>query len=151
MGSYGPHFRELGSSSAPASCSTWTRIVANILDFNAALAGFGEAEKHPGRRRGQARLTEEEFAEDQSAIGDLTSITLDLKQHVKHTEHKKRAAFHKGSGEFIPFCGNRTCALMESRDWHCDCPNGGKVANSAKQFGIHSMSLTDYENNLYAE
>ncbi|KAK3270281.1 hypothetical protein CYMTET_21306 [Cymbomonas tetramitiformis] len=88
-----------------------------------------------------AKLTE--ATEEQSAILDLSSIILNLKRQTEH-----RVAFHKASGEFISFCGNRMCALTEARHWHRDCSNSGKAANAAKYFGMNNMTLGDYENDL---
>ncbi|KAK3262613.1 hypothetical protein CYMTET_28541 [Cymbomonas tetramitiformis] len=67
------------------------------------------------------------------------------------SEQKKRVAFHKGTGEFVPFCANDTCALESARHhWHRDCPNGGKAANK-KEFGSHNFNVSDFENDMYAE
>ncbi|KAK3233859.1 hypothetical protein CYMTET_55876 [Cymbomonas tetramitiformis] len=62
---------------------------------------------------------------------------------------RKRVAFHKGSGDFIPFCQNSTCKKDEARHWHRDCPNGGKHGGAGGSF--HSFSLGDIENDLLAE
>ncbi|KAK3261988.1 hypothetical protein CYMTET_29133 [Cymbomonas tetramitiformis] len=64
------------------------------------------------------------------------------------TQTRKRAAFHKGSGDFIPFCGNETCKKDDARHWHRDCPNGGKHG-AGGHFG--SFSLDDVENDLLSE
>ncbi|KAK3250446.1 hypothetical protein CYMTET_40176 [Cymbomonas tetramitiformis] len=61
---------------------------------------------------------------------------------------RKRVAFHKGSGDFIPFCQNSTCKKDESRHWHRDCLNGGKHGAGGS---FHSFSLGDIENDLLAE
>ncbi|KAK3283979.1 hypothetical protein CYMTET_8348 [Cymbomonas tetramitiformis] len=61
---------------------------------------------------------------------------------------RKRVAFHKGSGDFIPFCQNSACKKDEARHWHRDCPNGGKHGAGG---GFHSFSLGDIENDLLAE
>ncbi|KAK3267571.1 hypothetical protein CYMTET_23882 [Cymbomonas tetramitiformis] len=61
---------------------------------------------------------------------------------------RKRVAFHKSSGEFIPFCGNDTCKKDDARHWHRDCPNGGKHG-AGGHFG--NFSLGDVENDLLAE
>ncbi|KAK3253148.1 hypothetical protein CYMTET_37576 [Cymbomonas tetramitiformis] len=61
---------------------------------------------------------------------------------------RKRVAFHKGSGDFIPFCQNSTCKKDEARHWHRDCPNGGKHGAGGS---FHSFSLGDIENDLLAE
>ncbi|KAK3284409.1 hypothetical protein CYMTET_7936 [Cymbomonas tetramitiformis] len=66
------------------------------------------------------------------------------------TEHKQRVAFHMGTGEFIPFCANDTCAFDSARHWHRDCPNGGKAANK-REFGSHNFNVSDFENDHYAE
>ncbi|KAK3263247.1 hypothetical protein CYMTET_27935 [Cymbomonas tetramitiformis] len=66
------------------------------------------------------------------------------------TQQRRRVAFHKGTGEFMPFCANDTCALGSARHWHRDCPNGGKAANK-KEFGSHSFTVSDFENDMYAE
>ncbi|KAK3253490.1 hypothetical protein CYMTET_37258 [Cymbomonas tetramitiformis] len=64
------------------------------------------------------------------------------------SQGRKRVAFHKGSGDFIPFCQNSTCKRDESRHWHRDCPNGGKHGAGGS---FHSFSLGDIENDLLAE
>ncbi|KAK3242515.1 hypothetical protein CYMTET_47803 [Cymbomonas tetramitiformis] len=61
---------------------------------------------------------------------------------------RKRVAFHKGSGDFIPFCQNSTCKKDEARHWHRDCPNGGRHGAGGS---FHSFSLDDIENDLLAE
>ncbi|KAK3238797.1 hypothetical protein CYMTET_51224 [Cymbomonas tetramitiformis] len=65
-------------------------------------------------------------------------------------EQKKQFTFHKGSGEFIPFCANDTCALESARHWHRDCPNCGKAANK-REFGSHNFNVSDFENDMYVE
>ncbi|KAK3246060.1 hypothetical protein CYMTET_44389 [Cymbomonas tetramitiformis] len=64
------------------------------------------------------------------------------------SQARKRVAFHKGSGDFIPFCQNSTCKKDEIRHWHRDCPNGGKHGAGGS---FHSFSLGDIENDLLAE
>ncbi|KAK3266604.1 hypothetical protein CYMTET_24778 [Cymbomonas tetramitiformis] len=64
------------------------------------------------------------------------------------SQGRKRVAFHKGSGDFIPFCQNSTCKKDEARHWHRDCPNGGKHGAGGS---FHSFSLGDIENDLLAE
>ncbi|KAK3276904.1 hypothetical protein CYMTET_15055 [Cymbomonas tetramitiformis] len=61
---------------------------------------------------------------------------------------KKRVAFHKGSGDFVPFCGYSTFKKDDARHWHRDCPNGGKHGAGGS---FHSFSLGDIENDLLAE
>ncbi|KAK3238622.1 hypothetical protein CYMTET_51380 [Cymbomonas tetramitiformis] len=66
------------------------------------------------------------------------------------TEQRRRVAFHKGTGEFIPFCASDSCDLESARHWHRDCPNGGKAAKK-QEFGSHSFAVSDFENDMYAE
>ncbi|KAK3238283.1 hypothetical protein CYMTET_19894 [Cymbomonas tetramitiformis] len=61
---------------------------------------------------------------------------------------RRRVAFHKGSGDFVPFCGNETCKRDDARHWHRDCPNSGKHG-AGGHFG--NFSLGDVENDLLAE
>ncbi|KAK3251597.1 hypothetical protein CYMTET_39064 [Cymbomonas tetramitiformis] len=82
---------------------------------------------------------------DTSQLSDLTAIILDVKRQLKV---RKRVAFHKGSGDFIPFCQNSTCKKDEARHWHRDCPNGGKHGAGG---GFHNFSLGNIENDLLAE
>ncbi|KAK3281761.1 hypothetical protein CYMTET_10471 [Cymbomonas tetramitiformis] len=84
---------------------------------------------------------------DGSQLSDLTAIILDVKRQLK-SHGKKRVAFHKGSGDFVPFCGNSTCKKDDARHWHRDCPNGGKHGAGGSS---HSFSLGDIENELLAE
>ncbi|KAK3259268.1 hypothetical protein CYMTET_31727 [Cymbomonas tetramitiformis] len=84
---------------------------------------------------------------DWSQLSDLTAIILDVKRQLK-SHGRKRVAFHKGSGNFIPFCGNETCKKGDARHWRRDCPNGGKHGDGG-HFG--SFSVDDVENDLLAE
>ncbi|KAK3257567.1 hypothetical protein CYMTET_33351 [Cymbomonas tetramitiformis] len=111
---------------------------------------------------GYSAATLTESTEEQSAIGDLPSIILDLKprQVTTLTDHMdgtkgftprvaKPAGFrHRFVAKDLPTGGNWSQMEHKKRVvFHTRVA----AANSAKQFGMHNMSLTDYENDLYAE
>ncbi|KAK3276740.1 hypothetical protein CYMTET_15214 [Cymbomonas tetramitiformis] len=57
----------------------------------------------------------------------------------------KKVAFHKGTGQTIPLCGNATCMESRLRHWHRNCPRGG-----GPRAGAHSFSPEHAEGDFFA-
>ncbi|KAK3272634.1 hypothetical protein CYMTET_19086, partial [Cymbomonas tetramitiformis] len=58
----------------------------------------------------------------------------------------KKLAFHQGTGQTVPFCGNDECNAEWARHWHHDCPNGGPRANTS----AHAFCPDYSENDMLA-